>query len=73
MIYILKTQNDNGSYVDAFGLRWKVDIARGVYGAIVEDWRQFTSLEDALSEWGLVEYVDPNEDELSTDNDNENE
>lgn len=59
MIYVLKTQNDKGSYVDAYGQRWEVQTARGVYGRIVEDWQQFPSLEDALNEWGLAEYAEP--------------
>lgn len=73
MIYVLKTQNDNGSYVDSYGLRWHVQTARGVYGRIVEDWQQFPTLDDALIEWGLVECITPEPIEISTDNDNENE
>lgn len=67
MIYVLKTQNDYGSYVDEYGQRWEVQTARGVYGAIVEDWQQFPSLDDALIEWGLTEYVEPEPIDISTE------
>lgn len=67
MVYVLKAQNDNGAYIDSYGLRWHVQTARGVYGRIVEDWQQFPSIDDALSEWGLVEYVDPEPIDLSTE------
>lgn len=65
MIYTLKKQNDHGAYVDDAGTRWDVRTARGVYGRIVEDWQQFADLESALSQWGLVPYVEPEMEEIA--------
>ncbi|MBR3925554.1 MAG: hypothetical protein IKJ58_02185 [Akkermansia sp.] len=65
MIYAFKETAEHGSYVDANNVRWAVHTARAVCGRIVDPWEEFESLESALSQWGLVPYVEPEMEEIA--------
>lgn len=63
--------SEYGSYVDADGFRWQIDRCAAIFGPHGQDptdygYDPFDSVEQAAEEWGLVPYVDPNAEELST-------
>lgn len=68
-ILVRQTQDDNGNYVDADGMRYRVDWCEEVIGAEPEQlgYAGFASFEEALELWGLTEYVDPAEENLLTE------
>ncbi len=66
-IWVKRTQDANGSYVDAENRRWNIDWCVDVWGADPESlgYERFRSVEVAAEYWGLTPYQYP-EDELST-------
>lgn len=60
-VWVRRTQDDNGSYVDAENTRWQIDWCVDVIGADPESlgYERFRSVEVAAEYWGLTEYVDP--------------
>jgi hypothetical protein len=66
-VWVRKTQDENGNYVNADGVRYRVEWCEEVLGAEPEalGYEPFRSVEAAREYWGLVPYVDPAwEDEL---------
>ena len=55
-IYAIKHEADEktGEYVDANGKYWTVRTAEAIIGPNVQYWSIFSSLEAALTEWGLT-------------------
>lgn len=72
-IWVRKTQDANGSYVDADGNRWQVDWCVTMYTPDnstpdMHGYELFRSVEAATEYWELTQYVDPNaEQELLTE------
>lgn len=63
-IWVRKTQDENGSYVDANGNRFQVEWCVEIYSPenkTPEDlgYEQFRSVESAVEYWELTPYVDP--------------
>lgn len=63
-IWVRKTQDENGSYVDANGNRFQVEWCVEIYSPenkSPEDlgYEQFRSVESAVQYWELTHYVDP--------------
>jgi hypothetical protein len=73
-IFVRKTQNENGQYEDADGSRWHVEWCVGMIGAEPTDhgYEPFRSVDAAVAYWELVPWVDPEQEELLTEY-NENE
>ena len=71
-IWVRKTQDENGSYIDADGVRWRVESCVAMYNADGSEpdahgYEPFRSVESATEYWGLTEWVDPEaEEELFT-------
>lgn len=68
-IWVRKTQDENGQYVDSDGTRWYVDWCNCMYtpdGSSERDhgYESYPSVEEACNIWGLTPYVDPNAEEL---------
>lgn len=69
-IWVRKTQNEHGAYVDTVGNRWQVDWCVTMYNPDdstpdQHGYELFRSVESAVEYWGLEPYVDPNwEDEF---------
>lgn len=64
-IWVRKTQDENGSYIDSDGTRWQVDWCNCMYtpdGSTERDhgYESHPSVEEACSVWGLTPYIDPN-------------
>ena len=75
-ILVRQTQDDNGNYVDADGMRYRVDWCEEVIGAEPETlgYEPFRSVDAACEYWGLTQYVDPAwEEELLTETTTNNE
>ena len=72
-IWVRKTKDENGSYVDAEGTRWQVDWCVTMYTPDdstpdMHGYELFRSVEAATEYWGLEPYVDPAwEEELLTE------
>ena len=69
-IYVRNEQDDNGNYVDANGMRYRVEWCEEVLGAEPEalGYELFRSVEAACEYWGLEPWVDPNwEEEFLTE------
>ena len=72
MIWVRKTEDEQGSYVAADGCRYVVDWVHKLYcpcGLSEQEhgYEPYESMEDALNAWGLTEWVDPEaEEELFT-------
>ena len=68
-IYVRYVQDDLGNYVNADGVRYRVEWCEGVLGAEPEalGYELFRSVEAACDYWGLTEYVDPAEENLLTE------
>jgi len=64
-VWVRKTQDENGSYVDAEGVRWQVEWCVDIVGADPEQegYEMFRSVEAATEYWGLTPYVDPEAEE----------
>lgn len=64
MRYFRKTESEYGTYVDEQGTRYMVEWCSAIYSPRNETPEQlgyepFKNQDDALSEWGLTPYVDP--------------
>lgn len=64
MIWVKKTENENGSYVDAEGKRYITDWCIKMYtpdGTTEADhgYERHESVEAACTAWNLTPYVDP--------------
>lgn len=61
-ILVKHVQDDNGNYVNADGVRYRVEWCEEVLGAEPEalGYEPFRSVEAATEYWGLEPYVDPN-------------
>lgn len=63
-IWVKKTKDENGNYIDDKDVRYNVDwCIKVIYadGRTEEDlgYTRFNSLENALTLWGLSPYVEP--------------
>ena len=60
-IYVRKTQNENGQYIDADGTRWYVEWCAGMIGAEPTEhgYEPFRSVDAAVAYWELEPWVDP--------------
>lgn len=78
MIWIKKTEEDYGNYVDANNTHYVIEWCHKLItpdGSTEEDhgYELFEDEEAALTAWGLVPYVDPNaEMEMATIEEKEN-
>lgn len=74
-IWVRKTQNEQGSYIDADGVRWMIESCVAMYNADGSEpdahgYETFRSVESATEYWGLTAWVDPEaEEELLTNTD----
>lgn len=71
-IWVRKTQDENGAYVAQDGTRWQVDWCNCMYtpdGSTERDhgYESHPSVEEACTVWGLTPYIDPNAEELLTE------
>lgn len=69
-VWVRKIADDRGTYVAADGSRWRVEWCEEVFSSSDPEtlgFDRFRSVDAAADYWGLVLYVDPNEDELSTE------
>lgn len=71
-IWVRKVENEQGSYVDTDGTRWQVEWCVDIVGADPEQegYELFRSVEAATEYWGLTRYVDPEQEELLTETEN---
>ena len=69
-IWVRKTQNEQGSYVDTDGFRWQVEWCVDVVGSSpeAEGYEPFRRVEAAVAYWNLQPWVDPEQEELLTNN-----
>lgn len=70
-IWVRRTQNDYGMYVDADGTRWHIDWCVGMHNhdgsePDAHGYELFRSVDSAVSYWELEPYVDPEQEELLT-------
>lgn len=71
-IWVRKTQDEQGSYIDSDGVRWMVESCVAMYNADGSEpdahgYEPFRSVESAVDYWALTEWVDPEaEEELLT-------
>lgn len=70
-IWVRRTQNDYGMYVDADGTRWHIDWCVGMHNhdgsePDAHGYELFRSVDAAVSYWELEPYVDPEQEELLT-------
>ena len=65
-VWVRKVADENGTCVDADGVRWQVEWCVDVVGAdpVELGFERFRSVEAARDFWGLVDYVDPNAEKL---------
>ncbi len=66
MIWVRKTEEECGNYVDAEGKHYVLEWCHKVYarGNATEEslgYEPFDSMEDAIAWYGLTEYVEPEE------------
>lgn len=76
MIWVRKTLDDNGMYVAQDGTRWQVDWLSRIYcpcglSEAEHGYERFESMEAALEAWGLMPWVDPEQEELLINNEGE--
>lgn len=74
MIWVRKTQNENGMYVAQDGTRWQVDWCSRIYcpcglSEAEHGYERVESMEAALEAWGLTAWVAPEQEELLTNTD----
>lgn len=72
MIWVKKTEEEWGNYVDAEGKHYVLDWCHKVYAKnnVTEEslgYKQFENLEEAVKYWNLTEYVDPQTLEMFAD------
>lgn len=68
-VWVRKTQDEHGAYVDADGTRWQVDWCVAMYTPDGSEpdahgYEMYRSVDAAVAYWELEPYVDPNEEEL---------
>lgn len=66
MIWVRKTQDEDGMYIDGSEVRWTVDWCNKIYCpcSLTEEehgYERFNSVEAAIEHWGLKEYEYPEE------------
>lgn len=71
-IWVRKTKNEFGQYIDVNGTRWLVESCVAMYThdgsePDAHGYEPYRSLEVALEAWGLESYVDPEAEELLTE------
>ena len=72
-IWVRKTQDEHGNYIDSDGVRWQVESCVAMYNADGSEpdahgYEPFRSVEVATEYWGLTPWVNPEaEEELLTD------
>ena len=71
-IWVRRTQNENGMYVDSDGKRWQVDWCVGMHNhdgsePDAHGYELYRSVDAAVSYWELEPWVDPEAEELLTD------
>lgn len=76
MKYYRREKTEYGSYVDEAGERWSVAWCHAIHSPrrLTPEqlgYEAFESMEEALTAWGLTEWVDPEADELLTETENE--
>lgn len=61
MIWVRKTENEQGGYADAEGVRYAVEWCVGIVGSTpeAEGYSRHESIQSACDAWGLSVYVDP--------------
>lgn len=61
MIWVRKTENEQGGYTDAAGKRYTVEWCVGIVGSTpeAEGYSRHDSIQTACDAWGLSVYVDP--------------
>lgn len=64
VVWVRKLSAENGSYVDASGLRWQTEWCSAIYSPRGNDptlhgYEPFDSVEQAVEAWGLVPYEEP--------------
>ena len=64
-IWVRKTPNEYGSYVDTDGNHWSVDWCVDVWGADPQElgYEPYRSVETAIEYWGLTPWIDPEQEE----------
>lgn len=72
-VWVRRTENVNGLYVDADGTRWQVDWCVDIVGSSpeAEGYEQFRSVESAVEYWELTPYIDPTLEEQINSNEQE--
>ena len=73
-IWVRKTQDEQGNYIDADGVRWQVESCVAMYNADGSEpdahgYEPFRSVEAATEYWDLTAWVDPEQEELLTNTD----
>lgn len=73
MKYFRKTESEYGSYVDAAGVRYTVEWCSAIYSPdnLTPEqmgYEQFRSVDAAVAYWELEPWVDPEQEELLTEN-----
>lgn len=61
MIWVRKTENADGSYIDESGSRYIVEWCVGIVGSTpeAEGYSRHESIQAACDAWGLSVYMDP--------------
>lgn len=64
VVWVRKLSVENGSYVDASGLRWQTEWCSAIYSPLGNDptlhgYEPFDSVEQAVEAWCLVPYEEP--------------
>ena len=69
-VWVRKTQDEQGSYVDSDGFRWQVEWCVDIVGSDPEQegYEPFRSVDVAVNYWNLQPWVDPEQDEILTNN-----
>ena len=72
-IWVRRTQDENGTYVSADGSRWQVDWCVAMYTPDGSEpdahgYELFRSVDAATEYWGLEPWVDPEAEEILTEN-----
>jgi hypothetical protein len=73
-IWVRKTQDEQGNYIDSDGVRWLVESCVAMYNADGSEpdahgYEPFRSVDVATEYWGLTPWVDPEQEGLLTNTD----
>ena len=71
MIWVRKIQDENGMYVAQDGTLWQVDWLSRIYcpcglSEAEHGYERFETVDAACAAWGLTAWVDPEQEELLT-------